>query len=551
MSGKTFKINYSKNCLDLQDNENIRKNFDIALLFGIPNSNLITNVFFCEVKDYLESANFIYSSITSDIYLIAVVTLNNSITKSNLDVNKLSTFTLLNKEPELIFNISLESFKSENVSFLEKSNEINLYPTEKSSLFFLKYNINVNFDGKNDEYEVERLLNQLSSSVFICESDNIIINNNTESRSNINKNISKIEEAILKEKQLIFKTFYSSSKPNEEQRIVPTIRQIEGKFNVSSINLPIIILLPLSTNQLNRIHSQMKEAILRILLQIQLFYKVHKRFMKMTFGTYQLPNTNTFVNIFNLNTEKEEENMSYRKYLHKIYNLTLLVPVFRISQAFGVLKEKSTYLQNPHVGIKYNSQGECVTIKGNYEYRHYLQDNFNDSGWGCAYRSFQTVWSWFLLQNFTDRPIPTHREIQQCLYDIGDKDSTFIGSKRWIGSTEISFCLDSMLGINSRILSVSSGSQMNELAREIIHHFKNNGAPIMVGGGQLAHTIIGIDFNDLTGECAFLILDPHYTGNDDIQTIIKKGWCGWKDMKFWDKSSFYNLLLPINPSINC
>ena len=42
------------------------------------------------------------------------------------------------------------------------------------------------------------------------------------------------------------------------------------------------------------------------------------------------------------------------------------------------------------------------------------------------------------------------------------------------------------------------------------------------GGGVLAHTIIGVDFNELTGEVKFLILDPHYTGTEDIKTITGK-----------------------------
>lgn len=57
--------------------------------------------------------------------------------------------------------------------------------------------------------------------------------------------------------------------------------------------------------------------------------------------------------------------------------------------------------------------GRVETVRGIYAYHHYMQDNFDDSGWGCAYRSFQTIWSWFLLNGFTDKPIPTHKEIQQ------------------------------------------------------------------------------------------------------------------------------------------
>uniref|UniRef100_A0A0K0ETJ2 Ufm1-specific protease n=1 Tax=Strongyloides stercoralis TaxID=6248 RepID=A0A0K0ETJ2_STRER len=546
-----FKINYSKGCPNLENEENNKRDFDVAILFGIPELNLITNVFFCEINKYLEVASFIFSTITPDIFLIAVVSLKNSISKSNIDITKLTEFTYLKKVPEFIYNIPLECFKNEDVSFLEKSNKLDLYPPEKSSIFYLKYNLNVNFDKSNEDNELEKHLNQLSSAVFICESENIIINNKMEEKDMMEKNILIINKSIKEKKQLEFKTYYLSSESDIEQKTVPTIRQEDGKFNVSSINIPIKILVPIFSTHVERIYLHMKEAIIRILYQIKFFYNIHKKFSKIHFGSYQLQNTSTFVNIINLNIKNEEENMTYRKYLHNIFNLSLSTPVFRISQALGSLKDNSYHLQNPHLTLQYNPQGECATIRGNYEYRHYLQDNFNDSGWGCAYRSFQTVWSWFLLQNFTDKPIPTHREIQQCLYDIGDKDSSFVGSKQWIGSTEISFCLDSMLGISSRILSVNSGSQINELAREILFHFKNNGAPIMIGGGQLAHTIIGIDFNSSTGDCTFLILDPHYTGIDDIQIILKKGWCGWKNMDFWNKNSFYNLLLPINPIVNC
>ena len=45
------------------------------------------------------------------------------------------------------------------------------------------------------------------------------------------------------------------------------------------------------------------------------------------------------------------------------------------------------------------------------------------------------------------------------------------------------------------------------------------GTPIMMGGGVLAYTLLGIDYNERTGEAAFLILDPHYTGADDLKRI--------------------------------
>lgn len=45
------------------------------------------------------------------------------------------------------------------------------------------------------------------------------------------------------------------------------------------------------------------------------------------------------------------------------------------------------------------------------------------------------------------------------------------------------------------------------------------GTPIMIGGGVLAYTLLGIDYDERTGRCAFLILDPHFTGAEDLKKI--------------------------------
>lgn len=65
-----------------------------------------------------------------------------------------------------------------------------------------------------------------------------------------------------------------------------------------------------------------------------------------------------------------------------------------------------------------------------------------------------------------------------------------------------------------------------------------------VGGGVLAHTILGVEFNTATNDVRYLILDPHYTGPEDLSTVISKGWCGWKNSDFWNKTAHYNLCLP-------
>ena len=79
----------------------------------------------------------------------------------------------------------------------------------------------------------------------------------------------------------------------------------------------------------------------------------------------------------------------------------------------------------------------------------------------------------------------------------------------------------------------------------------------MIGGGVLAYTLLGIDFNQSTGECAYLILDPHYTGADELSKIRGGHWIDWK--RAGDKAAaggdlfvpgaFYNLLCPQRPRL--
>ena len=44
----------------------------------------------------------------------------------------------------------------------------------------------------------------------------------------------------------------------------------------------------------------------------------------------------------------------------------------------------------------------------------------------------------------------------------------------------------------------------------------------LLGGGVLAHTILGVSYSELSGDISFLILDPHYTGGEDLRVIQEK-----------------------------
>jgi len=93
-------------------------------------------------------------------------------------------------------------------------------------------------------------------------------------------------------------------------------------------------------------------------------------------------------------------------------------------------------------------------------------------------------------------------------------------------------------------------------ARRIADHFDRHGTPIMIGGGVLAYTLLGMKWNELTGECAYLILDPHYKGADEIGKVQGGGWVAWKGAgdaataggDLFVSGAHYNLMCPWPPS---
>ena len=204
--------------------------------------------------------------------------------------------------------------------------------------------------------------------------------------------------------------------------------------------------------------------------------------------------------------------IEFRTKLHHQYVLPLDYPIFRTECALllqnDTMPTSTTRLQNVHIGIPSSPVvgGTQHVVSGKYAYYHYLQDSFNDKGWGCAYRSLQTIASWLYLNYYTTIQPPTHLDIQQALVRMGDKPTGFVGSSGWIGSVEVGYCLDERYGIVCKGLYVDSGHALANKGRELAQHFEDHGTPIMMGGGVLALTILGIDYNETTGDIAFLIL---------------------------------------------
>ena len=51
------------------------------------------------------------------------------------------------------------------------------------------------------------------------------------------------------------------------------------------------------------------------------------------------------------------------------------------------------------VDEKFNKDNvkELVTVNGSYQYWHYLCDSFDDRGFGCGYRTLQSICSWMKM----------------------------------------------------------------------------------------------------------------------------------------------------------
>jgi len=271
-------------------------------------------------------------------------------------------------------------------------------------------------------------------------------------------------------------------------------------------------------------------------------------------GYLAYPNYITGIPIQALLPLNEEDSLSKDKktIIHQICNLPLDRPFLRENDS--ILNSKtfndnyqSSKLKDVHLGLPTRTVegGKRYLIHGSYVYHHYLHD-FNDKGWGCAYRSLQTLVSWFKEQRYSsnDCEVPSIPKIQEILIEMGDKQSNFKGSQDWIGAFEVSLVLNKLLDVESKIMYIPNGADVGSYSRQLRDHFISEGTPVMIGGGVLAYTLLGIDYNEDTGETKYLILDPHYTGADNLKSIQEKGWISWKDEKIFLEGSYYNFCLP-------
>ena len=116
--------------------------------------------------------------------------------------------------------------------------------------------------------------------------------------------------------------------------------------------------------------------------------------------------------------------------------------------------------------------------------------------------------------------------------------------------------MEHLLGVTSKIAFLSSGKDMPTVTNQLIEHFRVEGTPVMIGGGALAFTLLGVSHDEDTGSTKWLILDPHYSGVDDLVTVQSKSYMlegyraipvSWRGLEAFSARSSYNLYLPQRP----
>ncbi|XP_015668631.1 inactive Ufm1-specific protease 1 [Protobothrops mucrosquamatus] len=189
-------------------------------------------------------------------------------------------------------------------------------------------------------------------------------------------------------------------------------------------------------------------------------------------------------------------------------------------------------------------------VAGPYRHYHYGYDGVDDRGWGCGYRTLQMMCSWLAAagaEAAAGRPVPSLKEIQDSLVEMGDKPPSFAGSRDWIGTVEAALCLDYFYGVPGKLLHVRLGRDLEGELETLYDHFQEGGGPVMMGGGR-DHVSKG-----LLGVCSgpeghhLLTLDPHYygpAGSLSRHEAQAQRWVSWRALGSFEEASFYNLCLP-------
>lgn len=92
--------------------------------------------------------------------------------------------------------------------------------------------------------------------------------------------------------------------------------------------------------------------------------------------------------------------------------------------------------------------------------------------------------SWILhrTNNTKNSYVPSIKEAQKILVNIGDKPERFVGSYEWIGALEIPYIIDYLYQIPCKIIHIPRYSKLISYIQELKDYFQKYGGFVMMGG---------------------------------------------------------------------
>jgi len=192
-----------------------------------------------------------------------------------------------------------------------------------------------------------------------------------------------------------------------------------------------------------------------------------------------------------------------------------------------------------------------------FHYFHYgVAGSQDDRGWGCGYRTLQTICSYINCKKNGSTDAPDLWSIQNTLVELKDKPDRFAGSRDWIGTFEAFLVIDHLFDVPCKILHANSapcGENLKSVFPQIVDHFRNGPAcPAMMGGDADASSKCVLGVSQSSDSAKLLIADPHlWTGSKSstapasLEKLLTEGWIAWKDVETdFNDSSMYNICLP-------
>ncbi|EFO24549.2 Ufm1-specific protease 2 [Loa loa] len=430
-----WKVDFDHLFENYRNNSRYQENGTVAaLLFGNASLANITNVLFGCLSDFdatLDLIRFIESSLPSNITFLGVLSLVN--VEYPFDLNSLAVF-VEDREGFLVLFADTTSLKARDADSIIKLNkEIALRPSPTKPGYDLLVrttlwlNMNINMSEKGNLLEeinnaVFAELDNIESLCFVFSNNNFVLGGNKViGAKQVNGEMLQISGCLSSGRKFVNFTPLIPIKKNCDDslpKLVPIVKIKKDLAVFCNVRAEITSVAEVQsrdgpTEILTLLRKALKRTVYlteRCLCEFVNFNS--ERLINIRCGMFST--NDGLLSVVYPHIQDDMVLRNHRAKLHRIFNLPFDKPILRPTQSLQFNPGTQKLLQNPHLHIRsYKPKGKVYFISGSYNYHHYMQDGIDDTGWGCAYRSFQTLWSWFVLQGYIDKPTPTHREIQQ------------------------------------------------------------------------------------------------------------------------------------------